>query len=230
MDGELIISNGVKILYEDNHLIVAVKPAGVLSQSDGSDAPDMLTILKAYIKDKYSKPGEVYLGLVHRLDRPVSGVMVFARTSKAASRLSEQIRTRRVEKLYRAVVQGRLEGTGSLENYILKDPSANKVTVYDREVPGAKHAVLEYRSVRASDDLSLIEIRLGTGRAHQIRAQFANAGHPLLGDRRYGNTVLRDGDICLQSFKLAFDHPTKGERMSFEIPSPDCEPWVSVAP
>lgn len=230
MDGELIISNGVKILYEDNHLIVAVKPAGVLSQSDGSDAPDMLTILKAYIKDKYSKPGEVYLGLVHRLDRPVSGVMVFARTSKAASRLSEQIRTRRVEKLYRAVVQGRLEGTGSLENYILKDPSVNKVTVYDREVPGAKHAVLEYRSVRASDDMSLIEIRLGTGRAHQIRAQFANAGHPLLGDRRYGNTVLRDGDICLQSFKLAFDHPTKGERMSFEIPSPDCEPWVSVAP
>ncbi len=230
MDGELIISNGVKILYEDNHLIVAVKPAGVLSQSDGSDAPDMLTILKAYIKDKYSKPGEVYLGLVHRLDRPVSGVMVFARTSKAASRLSEQIRTRRVEKLYRAVVQGRLEGTGRLENYILKDPSANKVTVYDREVPGAKHAVLEYRSVRASDDWSLIEIRLGTGRAHQIRAQFANAGHPLLGDRRYGNTVIRDGDICLQSFRLAFDHPTKGERMSFEIPSPDCEPWVSVAP
>ena len=230
MDGELIISNGVKILYEDNHLIVAVKPAGVLSQSDGSDAPDMLTILKAYIKDKYSKPGEVYLGLVHRLDRPVSGVMVFARTSKAASRLSEQIRTRRVEKFYRAVVQGRLEGTGSLENYILKDPSANKVTVYDREVPGAKHAVLEYRSVRASDDMSLIEIRLGTGRAHQIRAQFANAGHPLLGDRRYGNTVLWDGDICLQSFKLAFDHPTKGERMTFEIPSPECEPWVSVAP
>jgi 23S rRNA pseudouridine1911/1915/1917 synthase len=230
MDGELIITGGVKILYEDNHLIVAVKPAGVLSQSDGSDAPDMLTILKAYIKDKYSKPGEVYLGLVHRLDRPVSGVMVFARTSKAASRLSEQIRTRRVEKLYRAVVQGRLEGTGSLENYILKDPSANKVTVYDREVPGAKYAVLEYRSVKASDDRSLIEIRLGTGRAHQIRAQFANAGHPLLGDRRYGNTVLRDGDICLQSFKLAFDHPTKGERMSFEIPSPDCEPWVSVAP
>ncbi|MBQ4190867.1 MAG: RluA family pseudouridine synthase [Clostridiales bacterium] len=230
MDGELIISNGVKILYEDNHLIVAVKPAGVLSQSDGSDAPDMLTILKAYIKDKYSKPGEVYLGLVHRLDRPVSGVMVFARTSKAASRLSEQIRTRRVEKLYRAVVQGRLEGTGSLENYILKDTSANKVTVFDREVPGAKHAVLEYRSVRASDDWSLIEIRLGTGRAHQIRAQFANAGHPLLGDRRYGNTVLWDGDICLQSFKLAFDHPTKGERMTFEIPSPECEPWVSVAP
>ena len=230
MDGELIISNGVKILYEDNHLIVAVKPAGVLSQSDGSDAPDMLTILKAYIKDKYSKPGEVYLGLVHRLDRPVSGVMVFARTSKAASRLSEQIRTRRVEKLYRAVVQGRLEGTGSLENYILKDPSANKVTVYDREVPGAKYAVLEYRSVKASDDRSLIEIRLGTGRAHQIRAQFANAGHPLLGDRRYGNTLLWDGDICLQSFKLAFDHPTKGERMTFEIPSPECEPWVSVAP
>jgi len=229
MDGELTISNGVKILYEDNHLIVAIKPAGVLSQSDGSDAPDMLTILKAYIKVKYNKPGEVYLGLVHRLDRPVSGVMVFARTSKAASRLSEQIRARKVDKIYRAIVHGRLEGTGSLENYILKDSSTNRVTVYDREVPGAKSATLEYRSVYASDDMSLIEIRLGTGRSHQIRAQFANAGHPLLGDRRYGNTELWDGDICLQAFRLAFDHPTKGERMSFEIPSPECEPWVSAA-
>ena len=230
MDSELIISNGVKILYEDNHLIVAVKPAGVLSQSDGSNAPDMLTILKAYIKDKYNKPGEVYLGLVHRLDRPVSGVMVFARTSKAASRLSEQIRTRKVAKIYRAVVQGIMKGSGCLDNYILKDASSNTVTVHDREVPGSKHAVLDYKTVKNSDDRSLVEIKLGTGRSHQIRAQFANSGHPLLGDRRYGDTALWDGDIALQAFRLEFDHPTKGDRMVFEISAPECEPWVSIAP
>jgi len=230
MDSELIISNGVKILYEDNHLIVAVKPAGVLSQSDGSDAPDMLTILKSYIKDKYNKPGEVYLGLVHRLDRPVSGVMVFARTSKAASRLSEQIRTRKVDKIYRAVVQGRMEASGSLENYILKDTASNTVTVYDREVPGSKYAALDYKTVNTLADRSLVEIKLGTGRAHQIRAQFAHSGHPLLGDRRYGDASLREGDIALQAFRLSFDHPTKGDRMSFEIQAPEAEPWVSAAP
>ena len=230
MDGELIITGGVKILYEDNHLIVAVKPAGVLSQSDGSNAPDMLTILKAYIKEKYNKPGEVYLGLVHRLDRPVSGVMVFARTSKAASRLSEQIRTRKVEKIYRAVVQGSTEASGSLENYILKDSSTNTVSVHDKEVPGSKHAVLDYKKVKVLNDRSLVEIHLGTGRAHQIRAQFAHSGHPLLGDRRYGSTELWDGDICLQAYKLAFDHPTKGDRMTFEIGVPEGEPWVSFAP
>ena len=230
MDGELIITGGVKILCEDNHLIVAVKPAGVLSQSDGSDAPDMFTILKAYIKEKYDKPGEVYLGLVHRLDRPVSGVMVFARTSKSASRLSEQIRTRKVAKIYRAVVQGRTEASGSLENYILKDNSTNTVSVYDREVPGSKYAVLDYKTVKTLGDRSLVEIHLGTGRAHQIRAQFAKSGHPLLGDRRYGGTSLWGGDIALQAFRLEFDHPTKGERMTFETEVPEGEPWVSFAP
>ena len=230
MDSELNITGGVKILYEDNHLIVAVKPAGILSQSDGSDAPDMLTILKAYIKEKYNKPGEVYLGLVHRLDRPVSGVMVFARTSKAASRLSEQIRTRKVDKIYRAVVQGKMDASGSIENYILKDSSTNTVSVHDREVPGSKYAALDYKTVKTLEDRSLVEIKLGTGRAHQIRAQFANSGHPLLGDRRYGDTAFWSGDIALQAFRLEFDHPTKGERMSFEIGVPEGQPWVSFAP
>lgn len=226
----MILSSGIKILYEDNHLIVAVKPAGVLSQSDGSGAADMLTLLKSYIKDKYNKPGEVYLGLVHRLDRPVSGVMVFARTSKAAARLSEQIRTRKVAKIYRAVVQGRMASSGSLENYILKDNATNTVSVHDREVPGAKFAALDYKTVMVLNDRSLVEIMLGTGRSHQIRAQFAGAGHPLLGDRRYGDTALWSGDIALQAFRLEFDHPTKGERLTFEIPAPDAEPWVSFAP
>ena len=160
MDSQITeIAYGVKVLYEDNHLIVAIKPAGVLSQSDGSNAPDMLTILKAYIKDKYQKPGEVYLGLVHRLDRPVSGVMVFARTSKAASRLSEQIRTRRVEKIYRCVVNGVLEGEGRLENFISKDEASNSVTVSDVEKPGFKASYLDYRALASKDGMTLVEVK-----------------------------------------------------------------------
>ena len=156
---------------------------GVLSQGDGSKSPDMLTILKAYIKEKYQKPGEVYLGLVHRLDRPVSGVMVFARTSKAASRLSEQIRTRKVEKLYRCVVSGVLEGEGRLENYISKDDDRNIVTVSDTEKPGFKASYLDYKALASKDGVTLVEVKLGTGRSHQIRAQMAHKGYPLIGDQ-----------------------------------------------
>ena len=186
MDSEVTtLPSGVEVLYEDNHIIVAIKPAGVLSQSDGSNSPDMLTILKAYIKEKYEKPGEVYLGLVHRLDRPVSGVMVFARTSKAASRLSEQIRTRRVEKLYRCVADGILEGSGRLENYISKDQDSNTVTVSDIEKPGFKLSYLDYKAIASKDGLTLVEVKLGTGRSHQIRAQMAHSGHALIGDQKY---------------------------------------------
>ena len=151
MDSVTGVFEGIRILYEDNHLIVCIKPAGILSQSDGSDDPDMLTILKRYIKEKYEKPGEVYLGLVHRLDRPVSGVMVFARTSKAASRLSEQIRNRRVEKIYRCVVTGVLEGSGRLENYISKDEGKNIVTVSDSERTGFKVSYLDYKAIASKD-------------------------------------------------------------------------------
>lgn len=227
MDSGLTVFEGVQILYEDNHVIVCVKPAGVLSQGDGSDAPDMLTILKKYIKEKYNKPGEVFLGLVHRLDRPVSGVMVFARTSKAASRLSEQIRAGKTVKCYRCVVNGILEGEGKLENYILKDSKTNTVTVSDSPVKDAKFAVLEYKAIRSENDMTLVSIKLGTGRSHQIRAQLAHSGHPIAGDRRYGKAEGISYDIALQSCRFEFEHPTKHEHMIFEIPVPTCEPWFS---
>lgn len=220
---------GVNVLYEDNHIIVAVKPAGVLSQSDGSNAPDMLTILKAYIKEKYEKPGDVYLGLVHRLDRPVSGVMVFARTSKAASRLSDQIRTNKVEKLYRCVVRGVLESSGHLENYISKDENRNIATVIDSEKPGYKVCFLDYKPVMSREGLTLTEIKLGTGRSHQIRAQMSHFGYPLIGDQKYGKKDNLAKDVALQSFKLSFEHPVKRENMSFEAPFPDGYPWSLFA-
>ena len=223
------IDCGVNVIYEDNHLIVAIKPAGVLSQSDGSKDPDMLTILKAYIKEKYRKPGEVYLGLVHRLDRPVSGVMVFARTSKAASRLSEQIRTNKVDKIYRCVVQGVLEGSGRLENYISKDETRNIVTVSDTAKPGFKACFLDYRAIASKDGLTLAEVRLGTGRPHQIRAQMSHSGHPLLGDQKYGKKDNKCKDVALQAFRLSFEHPVKRENISFEAPFPADYPWSLFA-
>ena len=223
------ISNGVKVLFEDNHIIVAIKPAGVLSQSDGSSDPDMLTILKAYIKEEYSKPGEVYLGLVHRLDRPVSGVMVFARTSKAASRLSEQIRTRKVEKIYRCVVKGILEGEGRLENFISKDEDKNIVTVIDKEKPGYKASYLDYRALASKDGLTMVEVKLGTGRSHQIRAQMAHKGYPLIGDQKYGDKDKRCKDIALEAYKLSFEHPVKREFITFEAPIPSGYPWSLFA-
>ena len=223
------ISYGVKVLFEDNHIIVAIKPAGVLSQGDGSNAPDMLTILKAYIKEKYQKPGEVYLGLVHRLDRPVSGVIVFARTSKAASRLSEQIRNRRVEKIYRCVVNGVLEGEGRLENFISKDETRNIVTVIDTEKSGFKSSYLDYRALAVKDGLTLTEVKLGTGRSHQIRAQMAHAGYPLIGDQKYGKKDDRTKDIALEAYKLSFEHPVKHEFITFEAPIPESYPWSLFA-
>lgn len=230
MDSEVtVIRDGVKILYEDNHIIVAIKPAGVLSQSDGSNSPDMLTILKEYIKEKYSKPGEVYLGLVHRLDRPVSGVMVFARTSKAASRLSEQIRNRKVEKIYRCITEGVLEGSGRLENYISKDESKNIVTVSDKEKPGYKASYLDYKAIASKDGLTLVEVRLGTGRSHQIRAQMAHNGYPLIGDQKYGKKDSRVKDIALEAYKFSFEHPVKREIITFEAPVPLDYPWSLFA-
>lgn len=205
-----------RIIFEDNHLLVAYKPAGFLSQSDGTDAPDMLTYLKAYIKEKYNKPGNVYLGLVHRLDRNVSGVMVFARTSKCASRLSEQIRKGTFSKRYRARVQGKLTGEGTLVNYLVKDERVNKVTVFDKEVPGSKRCELKYSAGEFDGEFTDVDVKLLTGRSHQIRAQFAHAGHPLEGDVKYGGKKGGDG-IGLVSCYLSFAHPTTGEKLEFTI-------------
>ena len=170
------------ILYEDNHIIVVFKPAGILSQADKSGDVDMLTIIKSYLKEKYNKPGNVYLGLVHRLDRPVSGIMVFAKTSKAASRLSEEIRNNKMHKKYLAIIHGYLDvKEGTLVNRIEK--LDNKKVLID--TPKGKEAVLNYKVIKEKNNLSLVDINLVTGRYHQIRLQFASINHPLYGDYLY---------------------------------------------
>ena len=215
------------ILFEDNHILVAVKPAGVLSQEDATGAPDMLTILKSYLKKKYDKPGNVYLGLLHRLDRPVSGVMVFAKTSKAASRISEQIREKKMVKRYRAVVQGvpPLE-EDTLRGWLLKDEKSNRTTVFkDVAGPpptGAKLSVLKYKVVKIMSDKggrrAFLEIDLLTGRSHQIRAQLADLGCPILGDGKYGRKSTDVPDIALEAFSLSFAHPITKDMMTFVLP------------
>ena len=201
----------LEILYEDNHIIVVYKPANILSQSDATGDIDMLTLLKEYIKEKYNKPGNVYLGLVHRLDRPVEGIMVYAKTSKAASRLSEQIRNNKLEKHYLAVVNGIIpEKNGEFRDFLLKKEDGN--TVVDNK--NGKESILEYEVLKEKDNLSLVRIHLITGRHHQIRVSFSSRGYPLVGDNRYG--LGEDVNICLCSYQLSFYHPTTKELLKFE--------------
>ncbi|MCH8494883.1 MAG: RluA family pseudouridine synthase [Balneolales bacterium] len=218
-----------QIIYEDNHLIVAVKPPNIPTQLDDSGDEDFQTILKNYISVKYNKPGNVFLGMVQRLDRPVSGIMVFARTSKAASRLADSVRTRKIQKRYFAVVNGEVPEHGSLEHWLLKDTSKNMVTAHTREVPGSKKAVLSFkREAVAENGLSLISIDLETGRSHQTRVQCSTAGFPIWGDQRYNVSGSQVGQqIALVATGLTFEHPVKKETMNFDIPLPDRFPWTS---
>lgn len=206
----------LNILYEDNHIIVAYKPQGILSQADSSGAEDMLTIIKDYIKEKYNKPGDVFLGLVHRLDRNTSGVMVFARTSKAASRLSESIKNHKLQKEYLAIVEGKMKISDDfieLRNNLYKDEDLNKSFVSNKN--GSKEALLYYKVLDSCNDLSLVRIRLITGRHHQIRCQFANIGHPLLGDLKYNAKTNLGNYYALQAYKLKLVHPTLKDTMEF---------------
>lgn len=218
----------IPIIYEDNHLLVVEKPVNVLSQKCSDDELDMLTLLKIDLKERYQKPGDVFLGLVHRLDCPVGGVMVFAKTSKAASRLSEQVRNRAFKKTYFAVVHGEMSApVGTLKHTLLKNASENKVYVVEEDTPGAKQAVLDYHVIERLEDLSLVKINLQTGRPHQIRVQFATMGHPLFGDQKYGlqyNKAL--AQLALWSHKISLIHPTSKETMIFHSTPPSTEPWV----
>ena len=215
----------LKILYEDNHIIVVVKEPGIPTQEDKTGDKDMLTIVKEYIKVKYNKPGNVYLGLVHRLDRMVGGVMVFAKTSKAASRISEYIRQKNVKKRYLAVVNGTLPVSDQkveLRNYLVKNERLNMSRVVDSTTKGSKESILEYKVLKNftynGKDYSLVDIDLHTGRHHQIRLQFANIGHPLYGDIKYGQKVNKVGqNLALFSYYLSFFHPTKDEYLEFEF-------------
>lgn len=213
----------MKILYEDNHIIVVVKPCNIPSNLDESNDLDMLTMIKDYIKEKYNKPGNVYLGLVHRLDRPVSGVMVYAKTSKAASRLSDSLRKNEFHKTYLAVCQGVSKPIAHLENYLVKDSKTNMVKVTSSDK--GKLAILDYKTLQQIDDLSLVEVDLQTGRSHQIRVQLSNAKIPLWGDQRYNKNSKVGQQIALFAYKLTFPHPTTKEMMTFvAYPNPG-KPW-----
>ena len=213
----------MKILYEDNHLLVVVKKPNVPVCEDDSYDLDLLTSLKQYLKEKYHKPGNVYLGLVHRLDRPVGGVMVFAKTSKAASRLSEQVRRKEFKKEYTAVVMGKIAVSGQYEDKLLKNSKTN-ITQVDEK---GKLSILEYELLKydQKSDYSLVKINLKTGRSHQIRVQFAQRKHYLYGDQRYNPYAKVGEQIALCATKLSFLHPTTKEQLTFEISLPDSYPW-----
>ena len=208
----------LKIIYEDNHIIVVEKKPNVPSQEDKTGDIDMLTLVKKYIKEKYNKPGNVYIGLVHRLDRPVGGVMIFAKTSKAASRLSNQVREKIFEKRYLAVVDGKFDvEKGSIENYLYKDERNNISKVVNKEKKNAKPAKLDYKVIKYNEvkDLSLVEINLHTGRHHQIRVQLSDFGHSIFGDQKYGKRG-QGKQIALWAYKLTIQHPITNEKLTFE--------------
>ena len=210
------------IIYEDNHLLVLEKRINVPTQEDNTKDKDLLTILKEYIKEKYNKPGNVYLGLVHRLDRPVGGIMVFARTSKAASRLSEQVRNKTFKKTYNAVVIGNIENAGKLKDNLLKDEKKNIVKV-DKN---GKEAILNFKKIDFKDNMSLVEINLETGRSHQIRVQMSHHGYPLFGDQKYNKTAKVGEQIALFAKKIEFVHPTTNELLTFELDLPNRYPFT----
>lgn len=214
----------MNIIYEDNHLIVAEKPPNMPVMADSSLDADMLTELKAYIKEKYAKPGDVFLGLVHRLDRPVGGVMVFARTSKAAARLSDSFRRRATKKLYAALVTGDPPTDGRLTCWMTRDEKTNMSSVHHSEVEGAKPAALSFHTVARRNGLSLLAVTLETGRHHQIRAQLADAGFPIWGDQRYNPEARVGEQIALYAVSLTVEHPTLKTPLTFTI-EPHGRPW-----
>lgn len=213
----------MKILYEDNHIIVVEKIVNIPSQSDKTGDEDMLTLIKKYLKEKYQKPGNVYLGLVHRLDRPVGGVMVFARTSKAASRLSEEVRNKTFKKEYLVICNGKMEKEkDTLVDYLWKDEKNNTSYVVKSTKKNAKEAVLDYEVLgyNEKENLSILRINLHTGRHHQIRVQLSSRMHAIYGDSKYHGRGAGTG-ICLWAYKLTIVHPTTKEEMSFvDLPEP----------
>ncbi len=216
----------IDIIYEDNHLLVVTKPRNMLSQGDITGDMDIHTLMKKYIKEEYNKPGNVYLGLVHRLDRPVGGVMVFAKTSKCASRLSAQMREDKFSKGYLAIIEGMPSRTqGELFHYLLKDKNKNMTRAVKEGTKGAKPSVLRYKIMGHRDGLSLVDIELITGRAHQIRVQFSTEGYPIYGDQRYGEDSRPGEQIALWAYKLGFYHPTKREPLTFYSRPPKGYPW-----
>ncbi len=226
----------MQVLYEDNHLLAVAKPPGLPTQGAAAGKPSLVIEAKEYLRKKYRKPGNVYLGVVSRLDSAVSGVVVFARTSKAAARLNEQFRSRKVEKTYWALVEGRIEpASAELVDSIAKDEPHARMKVVPtagkngqlRSNSGAKEARLSYRRLKMEDGCSLLEIQLETGRKHQIRVQLASRGHPVVGDRKYGSRRAFPGGIALHSRRLVIEHPTK--KTAVELVAPLPKAWKLLA-
>ncbi len=223
----------LEVIYEDNHVLVVKKPCNVPTQSDKSGDLDLLTMCKNYLKEKYNKPGNVYVGLLHRLDRPVGGIVVFAKTSKAASRLSESIRENNFHKTYIAIVydqDNKLPNEGSFEDYLVKNEALNKSMVCSKTKKGSKLARLDYKVLQKekidNKDLKLVEIALETGRHHQIRVQFSSRGFPLYGDQRYGIGPTNK-QIALWAYKISFKHPVKDEVLDFTCIPDNIGIWKS---
>lgn len=220
----------LQVIYEDNHLIAVNKPAGVLVQGDETGDIPMSDIVKKYIKDRYNKPGDVFLGVIHRIDRPVSGVVIFARTSKALERMSQLFRDREIEKTYWAITSQRPEPLeGHLKHFILKDKTKNQAKAYDRmsnRAKDAKEADLDYKMLAQIGSHVLLEVKPQTGRPHQIRVQLATIGCPIRGDVKYGFPVGNDdGSICLHCRSLSFVHPVKKERVTITADPPETMFW-----
>lgn len=211
----------INILYEDNHLLVVEKPINIPTQEDSSGDIDLLSALKEYVKTKYKKPGNVYLGLIHRIDRPVGGVMVFAKTSKSASRLSEQIKNKEFIRNYHAVIKGNLKEEGTWVDYLLKNKKTNTTVVSEN----GKRSVLSYRIIKTHNDLTLVSVNLETGRPHQIRVQFSSRGWPLYGDQRYNKESRVGEQIALFASKVKFIHPITKDIMEFELELPKRSPF-----
>jgi 23S rRNA pseudouridine1911/1915/1917 synthase len=210
------------VLYRDNHLIAVYKPAGLLTQGDRTGDPNLMDVVKAYLAHHYDKPGKVFLGLLHRLDRQVSGVVLFARTSKAASRMSQLFRERRLEKLYWARLEGVIKpASGRLSHHIVREETGFSVRIRAQPSPDSQLASLRYRTLRAGARECVVEVQLETGRKHQIRAQFAHVGHPICGDRRYGaKRSFELPGIALSAVALSFEHPVSKETIRIELPAP----------
>lgn len=216
------------ILYEDNHIIAVNKRSGDIVQGDETGDTPLSDVVKAYIKEKYQKPGEVFLGVVHRIDRPVSGIVLFARTSKSLSRLNELFKTKEITKTYWAVVKKKpVSDSGTLTHYHLKDEKTRKARLFDKEVAHSKKCVLHYRWLASSDHYHLLEVQLETGRFHQIRAQLAKIGSPIKGDVKYGFERPNENtrSIHLHARKISFIHPVKNEPIVLTAPVPDEKIW-----
>ncbi|WP_299012879.1 RluA family pseudouridine synthase [uncultured Polaribacter sp.] len=219
--------NNLSVLFEDNHIIVVNKNSGDIVQGDKTGDKPLSDVVKEYVKEKYNKPGNVFIGTVHRLDRPTSGIVIFARTSKALERLNKMLRDKTIDKTYWALVQNKpLQATNTLTNFLKKDTKKNKSFVYKKEIEGSKKAILHYKVAKKLDNYTLLEIDLETGRHHQIRTQLANIGCIIKGDLKYGaKRSNKDGSISLHARKIKFIHPVSKKNITIIAPTPKDPIW-----